>query len=90
MEQVLQNGGNPINLPYPNSMDYLKSNALSNNSIGTGIGGNYPPNVDLRRQSIRHLSGMIKCTPQDTELITEAVIIGLFSSDKMNISKKEH
>lgn len=36
-------------------------------------------NVDLRRQSTRHFSGMIKCTPQETERITDAVIIGLCS-----------
>ena len=36
-------------------------------------------NVDLRRQSIRHFSGMIKCNPPETERITDAVILGLFS-----------
>jgi hypothetical protein len=44
----------------------------------TTTGANLPGNVDLRRQSVRHFSGMIKCTPQETERITDAVIIGLF------------
>ena len=38
-----------------------------------------PANVDLRRQSIRHFSGMIKCNPQETERITDAVILGILS-----------
>jgi hypothetical protein len=38
---------------------------------------NVTANVDLRRQSIRHFSGMIKCNPQETERITDAVILGL-------------
>ncbi len=51
----------------PNSM------SLATNTTAANLTGN----VDLRRQSIRHFSGMIKCNPQETERITDAVIIEL-------------
>lgn len=65
-EQVLQNG----------TMDPLPTNPVvptttSSRPISSGPG-------DLRRQSTRHFSGMIKCNPQETERITDAVIIGAF------------
>mgnify|MGYP006892780879 FL=1 len=68
-EQVLQNGSTNGNLHFD-----------GNNSISTATTSttttNLPTNVDLRRQSTRHFSGMIKCSPQETERITDAVIIG--------------
>jgi len=51
---------------------------LNSTSVTTTVPPNLTGNVDLRRQSIRHFSGMIKCNPQETERITDAVIIGLF------------
>ena len=58
-------------------MDPLPTNPIvpvttSSRPISSGPG-------DLRRQSTRHFSGMIKCNPQETERITDAVIIGAFS-----------
>ncbi len=50
--------------------------ALTTTTTATTV--NPSGNVDLRRQSTRHFSGMIKCNPQETERITDAVIIGLF------------
>ena len=71
-EQVLQHG--PINgLPsHVGQPDGSNSMPVTSTTVG-----NLPGNVDLRRQSIKHLSGMIKCTPQETERITDAVILGL-------------
>jgi len=70
-EQVLQNGSANLN-----PLDPSNASALTTTST-TIPSTNYPTNVDLRRQSIRHFSGMIKCTPQETERITDAVIIEL-------------
>lgn len=67
-EQVLQNGIVPLDAP----------NSLSSTTMTMT---NPAANVDLRRQSTRHFSGMIKCNPQETERITDAVIIGLFEFD---------
>ncbi|CAF1657490.1 unnamed protein product, partial [Adineta ricciae] len=72
-EQVLQNGS-------MNGMGQLNGhNDISNSmSLTTTTGpANVPGNVDLRRQSIRHFSGMIKCNPQETERITDAVVLEL-------------
>ncbi|CAF1537304.1 unnamed protein product, partial [Adineta ricciae] len=72
-EQVLQNGS-------MNGMGQLNGhNDISNSMLLTTTTGptNVPGNVDLRRQSIRHFSGMIKCNPQETERITDAVVLEL-------------
>ena len=66
-EQVLQNGSN-------NGLVFLDGpNSLSSTTMTMT---NPAANVDLRRQSTRHFSGMIKCNPQETERITDAVILG--------------
>jgi hypothetical protein len=71
-EQVLQNGStNGIN-PFNGQND--GSNSMSITTTTTVP--NLAANVDLRRQSTRHFSGMIKCNPQETERITDAVVIG--------------
>ena len=64
-----------------NGMGQLNGhNDISNSmSLITTTGpANVPGNVDLRRQSIRHFSGMIKCNPQETERITDAVVLGIY------------
>ncbi|CAF1093948.1 unnamed protein product [Rotaria sordida] len=70
-EQVLQNGSISGIPSYASQID------ASNSMSITTTTANLPGNVDLRRQSIKHLSGMIKCTPQETERITDAVILEL-------------
>nr|ADD91458.1 myosin V-like protein [Adineta vaga] len=73
-EQVLQNGS-MNGIPSFNGHNDA-SNSMSLTTTAT-VTNNVPGNVDLRRQSIRHFSGMIKCNPQETERITDAVIIEL-------------
>jgi hypothetical protein len=74
-EQVLQNGSTNGFPPFFGQTDVPYS--TSSTTTTTTTAANLTGNVDLRRQSIRHFSGMIKCNPQETERITDAVIIGL-------------
>jgi hypothetical protein len=75
-EQVLQNGStNGIN-PFNGQNDGSNSMSITTTTTAPNLAGN----VDLRRQSTRHFSGMIKCNPQETERITDAVVIGSFFS----------
>ncbi|CAF3881809.1 unnamed protein product [Rotaria sp. Silwood1] len=71
-EQVLQNGSISGGPSYASQVDAYNSISLRTT---TTAAANLTENVDLRRQSIKHLSGMIKCAPQDTEQITDAVIL---------------
>ncbi|CAF4484451.1 unnamed protein product, partial [Rotaria sp. Silwood2] len=75
-EQVLQNGSISGIPSYVSQIDAPNSTSLTTTTTAT-VTANPTGNVDLRRQSIRHLSGMIKCTPQETERITDAVILEL-------------
>ncbi|CAF5037789.1 unnamed protein product [Rotaria sp. Silwood1] len=68
-EQVLQNGSISGGPSYASQVDAYNSISLRTT---TTAAANLTENVDLRRQSIKHLSGMIKCAPQDTERITDA------------------
>ncbi|CAF3516697.1 unnamed protein product [Rotaria sp. Silwood1] len=70
-EHVLQNGSISGAPSYIGQIDASHSTPL------TTTAENVTGNVDLRRQSIRHLSGMIKCTPPETERITDSVILDL-------------
>ncbi|CAF1195423.1 unnamed protein product [Rotaria sp. Silwood1] len=71
-EHVLQNGSISGAPSYIGQIDASHSTPLT-----TTTAENVTGNVDLRRQSIRHLSGMIKCTPPETERITDSVILDL-------------
>ncbi|CAF1062942.1 unnamed protein product [Rotaria sp. Silwood1] len=70
---VLQNGSISGGPSYASQVDAY--NSISLRTTTTAAAANLTGNVDLRRQSIKHLSGMIKCAPQDTERITDAVIL---------------
>ncbi|CAF0778200.1 unnamed protein product [Didymodactylos carnosus] len=62
-----------------NPDQYLRNRMLDNYSNDTTVISNNPyvnPG-DLRRQSSKHLNGMMKCTPQHTERITDTVILEL-------------
>ncbi|CAF1188386.1 unnamed protein product [Adineta steineri] len=72
-EQVLQNGSTNGLPPFTNHIDGSNSMSLASTTIQSNVTGN----VDLRRQSIKHFSGMIKCNPQETERITDTVILEL-------------
>ena len=68
-EQVLQSVS--TSLSHSNLSQFDNSNGLSATS-------NLSRHVDLRRQSTRHLNGMIKSNPHQTERITDALILGWF------------
>ncbi|CAF3322996.1 unnamed protein product [Rotaria socialis] len=75
LEQVLQNGSIGGFPSYVSHVDVSNSTLLT--TVTATTTGNVGGNVDLRRQSTRHFSGMIKCNPQETERITDAVILEL-------------
>ncbi|CAF3166994.1 unnamed protein product [Rotaria sp. Silwood2] len=55
-------------------------------SLGTTTIANLTENINVRRQSIRHFSGMIKCISQETERITDAINSYITTSSSCEIS----
>ncbi|CAF2991132.1 unnamed protein product [Rotaria sp. Silwood2] len=55
-------------------------------SLGTTTIANLTENINVRRQSIRYFSGMIKCISQETERITDAINSYITTSSSCEIS----